>query len=84
MRWLIVAAVLASTGPASAAPASEWAGTYGYTYNGGASAGGSPILQTWTLKLDDRECGLRGKGFQLDEILRCTATVTSDNLVIRF
>lgn len=68
----------------SFAQQASWDGTYSYTHDGGRTAGGSPILQTWRLTVEAGNCLLKGEGFQLLETLRCATDATAQTLDVRF
>ncbi|MBO9543822.1 DUF5991 domain-containing protein [Caulobacter sp.] len=76
-----LAAALALAAPASTA---GWDGVYSYTYDGGRTAGGSPILVTWRLTLKDGTCQFHGEGFQTLETLICDTQASPEGLTVRF
>lgn len=84
MRELIgMAAFLAAAIPATAIAAapSPWQGRYVYEESAGRTAGGSPILVTWTLTIDAKGgCRIVAQGFQTNSDLRCTAHIDHDRL----
>ncbi|USQ96701.1 DUF5991 domain-containing protein [Caulobacter sp. RL271] len=81
MSPLLLAAALALASPPSTA---AWDGVYAYTYDGGRTAGGSPILVTWRLTLKDGACLFHAEGFQTLETFDCTATPSAEGLDVRF
>lgn len=75
----ILALALAAT-----APTAPWDGVYSYTYDGGRTAGGSPILVTWRLTLKNGDCQFHGEGFQTLETFQCSAHASPAGLEVRF
>lgn len=61
-----------------------WKGRYIYEFAGGATAGGSPIVVTYTLTLDRSTCHFQAEGFQTDEDIVCTTLTSGDTLDVRF
>ena len=77
-------ALLAALALAAPSPTATWDGVYAYTYDGGRTAGGSPILVTWRLTLKDGACTFHGEGFQTLETFSCSAQAAPDALTVRF
>lgn len=94
----ILAAVLAThPGMVSAGSAKEpagkdlgaiWSGGYTYTYDGGRTAGGSPILVEYRLGIaadpKGKACRLDIEGFQTNQTLLCRLSGSESDATVRF
>lgn len=81
---MFVAGVLCTV--AGAALAAGWSGTYVYEGGFGRSAGGSPILVRYEIRLDDPAgiCRINIDGFQAEELLLCEVQAAGDRMTLRF
>lgn len=81
-----LAVLAAAAAPAAiAAPApSGWDGRYVYEEYAGRTAGGSPIMVTWTLTIRPGHCSIHAEGYQTFEDLRCGTTAKGNTLAVRW
>lgn len=79
---VFVAGVLCTV--AGAALAAGWSGAYVYEGGFGRSAGGSPILVRYEIRLDDPagSCRIGIDGFQVEEELLCEAQAAGDRMTV--
>jgi len=82
--FAVLTALCAAAAPAAPEPGAGWYGRYLYTYEGGETAGGSPIAVRYRLDLGRGSCLLRAEGFQTDEAIRCVAVPVGGGLAVRF
>lgn len=75
-------------GPAPADLGAIWAGGYTYTYEGGRTAGGSPITVAYRLGIaadpKGKACRLDIQGFQSNQTLLCRLGGSDTDVTVRF
>ena len=82
---LLAALLFAGCSATRAVP--SWSGAYEYVDNGGATAGGTPIVVTYRLEIPAGAASqgtLRITGFQRDDTIRCDVSGMPPEATVRF
>lgn len=86
LRKLFALALVVAGYPVGAS-ASTWSGQYAYSASHGKTAAGTPVIIDYTLTLGQHpmtDCQLVVQGYQVNEAIRCEATLSDGHLDVRF